>query len=129
LSALSKNQRAGIFNDVTENPIASFPISLSRGERAGVRASVHQLIVALAILSTAFVLGCKPNESAQTAATPKPLEPANVKLVQARKGAVNRIVTLPASIAANQQVTLYSKVTGYLKTISVDKGDAVQKGD
>jgi membrane fusion protein (multidrug efflux system) len=69
---------------------------------------------------------CKP---AEKIATPKPPEPVNVKLVQPRKGDVNRIVTLPASIAANQQVTLYSKVTGYLKTISVDKGDAVKKGD
>ncbi len=89
-----------------------------------------RLSQALMSLLFAFTLvGCKPTDSAKTAATPKPPEPVNVKLVQPRKGDVNRNVSLPASVIANQQVTLYSKVTGYLKTISVDKGDEVKKGD
>jgi RND family efflux transporter MFP subunit len=32
-------------------------------------------------------------------------------------------------VAPNQQVTLFAKVTGYLKKINVDKGDAVKAGD
>ena len=83
----------------------------------------------LSVLCLLLLIACKPNQSNQTAATPKPAEPVSVKLVQPRKGDINRIVTLPASIIANQQVTLYSKATGYLKTISVDKGDEVKKGD
>ncbi|MEO5802292.1 MAG: efflux RND transporter periplasmic adaptor subunit [Verrucomicrobiota bacterium] len=82
-------------------------------------------IAAMVLLSGALT-GCKPTETTVTA---KPLEPVNVKLVQPRKGDVARNVSLPASIIANQQVTLYSKITGYLKTISVDKGDEVKKGD
>ncbi|HTG45710.1 MAG TPA: efflux RND transporter periplasmic adaptor subunit [Verrucomicrobiae bacterium] len=53
----------------------------------------------------------------------------SVRLVQPRKGEIHREIALPANIVANQQVTLYSKVTGYLKDISVDKGDEVKKGD
>ena len=34
----------------------------------------------------------------------------------------------PAAIKANQQATLYAKVAGYLKSLSVDKGDSVQAG-
>jgi RND family efflux transporter MFP subunit len=37
-------------------------------------------------------------------------------------------MTLPGSIRANQQATLYAKVAGYLKSITVDKGDRVQAG-
>ncbi len=53
---------------------------------------------------------------------------ASVKLASAKRGEILRNVTLPANVAANQQVTLYAKVAGYLKNISVDKGDEVQKG-
>lgn len=52
----------------------------------------------------------------------------SVKVVQPKRGEILRNVTLPANIAANQQVTLYAKVAGYLKSIAVDKGDVVEKG-
>ena len=52
----------------------------------------------------------------------------SVKLVQAKHGEILRNVTLPANVIANQQVTLYAKVAGYLKSIYVDKGDEVQQG-
>jgi membrane fusion protein (multidrug efflux system) len=56
---------------------------------------------------------------------PKPLE---VKVTRATLGDIVRYVTLPGSIRANQQATLYAKVAGYLKSITVDKGDRVQAG-
>ena len=56
---------------------------------------------------------------------PKPLE---VKVTRATHGDIVRYVTLPGSIRANQQATLYAKVAGYLKSITVDKGDRVQAG-
>jgi RND family efflux transporter MFP subunit len=37
-------------------------------------------------------------------------------------------ITLAGSIVPDEQVTLYAKVTGYLKTLSVDIGDRVRKG-
>jgi membrane fusion protein (multidrug efflux system) len=37
-------------------------------------------------------------------------------------------VTLPGEIKPYQEATLYAKVAGYLKTISVDKGDQVKAG-
>ena len=39
-----------------------------------------------------------------------------------------RTVTLPGDVRAIKQVTLYAKVSGYLKTIQVDKGDSVKAG-
>ncbi len=61
-------------------------------------------------------------------APPAVAQNVSVKLVQPKRGEILRNVTLPANVAANQQVTLYAKVPGYLKNISVDKGDEVQKG-
>ena len=52
-----------------------------------------------------------------------------VETILPKHGAIARTVTLPAfRILAYQQATLYSKVSGYLKTISVDKGSVVSKG-
>jgi membrane fusion protein (multidrug efflux system) len=39
------------------------------------------------------------------------------------------MLTLPATVMAYQQTTLYAKVAGYLKKLNVDKGDAVKEGD
>ena len=52
-----------------------------------------------------------------------------MKTVRPFKGAITRNVTLPGEVKAYQQATLYAKVAGYLKTITVDKGDRVKEGD
>jgi membrane fusion protein (multidrug efflux system) len=71
--------------------------------------------------------GCGPSDNAPSAK--KPETPLNVRVVQPTRGSITRNISLPAVIAANQQAALYSKVTGYLKKISVDKGDEVKGGD
>jgi membrane fusion protein (multidrug efflux system) len=43
-------------------------------------------------------------------------------------GTVHRWVSLPATMAAFQQVTLQARVAGYVKSVSVDKGDEVKAG-
>lgn len=70
--------------------------------------------------------GCDRPESK----TPdSPAAPIFVKLVQPKRGDITRSVSLPANVLPNQQAALYAKVSGYLKTIRVDKGDAVKEGD
>lgn len=54
--------------------------------------------------------------------------PAEVAVTSPSRGDIHRFVTLPGTLRANQQVTLHAKVAGYLKSISVDKGDAVKAG-
>lgn len=53
---------------------------------------------------------------------------AEFQLVQPERGAIHRWVTLPGSVRALQEATLYAKVAGYVKVIRVDKGDAVKAG-
>src|SRR5215468_3970119 len=55
-------------------------------------------------------------------------KPVDVKVVRPTRGEIVRYVRLPGGIRANQQATLYAKVAGYLKTITVDKGDRVLAG-
>ena len=62
-------------------------------------------------------------------APPKPAPPVTVQTVLPKRGEIARTITLPSfRILAYQEATLYAKVSGYLKTLTVDKGDAVKEG-
>jgi RND family efflux transporter MFP subunit len=49
-------------------------------------------------------------------------------VVRPQRGDIVRSITLPGDLVGLYQSTLYAKVTGYLKSISVDKGDWVKEG-
>lgn len=73
--------------------------------------------------STTSLLACAMIVNAADA--PQPLA---VKTAAPTRGEIHRFVTLPGSIKANQQATLYAKVPGYLKSLNVDIGDRVTAG-
>jgi len=53
----------------------------------------------------------------------------NVQTVVPKRGEIVRSITLPTfRVLALQEATLYAKVSGYLKTLKVDKGDRVKEG-
>jgi membrane fusion protein (multidrug efflux system) len=74
--------------------------------------------------SFSLALGAALLVSALGAATPPP----EVAVTSPTRGDIHRFVTLPGGIRANQQVTLHAKVAGHVKSIAVDRGDAVKKG-
>jgi membrane fusion protein (multidrug efflux system) len=84
------------------------------------------VLIVLAMAGQGVISGCKPS-SAEPAEEAVP--PVAVQVVQPRRGPITRNVTLPGEIKPYQQATLYAKVAGYLKTITVDKGDLVKEGD
>jgi membrane fusion protein, multidrug efflux system len=59
-------------------------------------------------------------------ATAGAAEPTKVKVARVSRGDVIRYVTVPGTLRANQQATLYAKVAGYLTNVAVDKGDMVK---
>ena len=61
------------------------------------------------------------------AAEPAPV--LSVQVVQPARGEILRTITLPATVRANQQATLYAKVPGYVKSVAVDKGQSVTQGE
>ena len=58
----------------------------------------------------------------------KAAEPMPVKITSAKRAEIHRWITLPGTLKANQQATLYAKVAGYLTNVAVDRGDAVKAG-
>src|SRR5882724_2517871 len=79
------------------------------------------LIFSAAALVLVLMSGCWRSQPGAAA--------VNVQTAQPKRGPIARKISLPADIAAYQQATLYAKVAGYLKSISVDKGDVVKQGD
>jgi len=60
---------------------------------------------------------------------PKAAATVAVQTVLPKRGEIARSITLPSfRILAYQEATLYAKLSGYLKTLTVDKGDAVKEG-
>ena len=79
----------------------------------------------LGCLALAILGGCGP---AQTDG-PRTSPPVSVQTILPKRGEIARSITLPTfRILALQEATLYAKVPGYLKTLTVDKGDAVKEG-
>jgi membrane fusion protein (multidrug efflux system) len=58
----------------------------------------------------------------------QPAPPVEVRTTHLASGPITRSVVLPAQVIPYQQATLYAKVSGYLKAITVDKGDKVAVG-
>src|SRR5439155_6859429 len=78
------------------------------------------------MLALLLLCGCEHGTGASTA--PKSEPPLEVKVTHAARGEITRSITLPGEIKPYQAATLYAKVSGYLKTIAVDKGDQVKEG-
>jgi membrane fusion protein (multidrug efflux system) len=78
------------------------------------------------ILLIIVLAGCAKKEVAPPAAQSAP--PREVKVIHPSLGPITRFVTLPATIKPLREATLHAKVTGYLKSITVDKGDEVKEG-
>lgn len=51
-----------------------------------------------------------------------------VEVIRPSRGGMERIVDMPGTIRAKEFAMLYAKVSGYLKELTVDRGDRVKKG-
>lgn len=78
-------------------------------------------------LAASLFCGCQPPATEPGKAAPA--APPSVAVTQAKRGPITRSLSLPASLRALQQATLYAKVAGYLKRITVDRGDTVKAGE
>src|SRR5574341_1980946 len=52
-----------------------------------------------------------------------------LKTVKPKRQAIVRKIELPATVRADLEVTLYGKVTGFVKAVHKDRGDHVKAGE
>lgn len=67
------------------------------------------------------------SEALQEAATGDAGLPA-VRVVEVKRSPREQDLTLPGNLLADQQISLYARINGYLKSFAFDLGDAVKKG-
>lgn len=84
----------------------------------------RKIYIALCGLPLLGMLGCEAGQAdpAQQNAPPP------IAVVQPKRGDVVRSITLPGDLVGFYEAALHAKVSGYLKSIAVDKGDAVTQG-
>lgn len=78
----------------------------------------------LSLAALVAVAGCGSGRDVE----PKAAGSARVQVVPVRRGEVIRRLSLPGTVRAIQEATLYAKVAGYLQSIAVDEGDRVAAG-
>ncbi len=74
------------------------------------------------------LMACARTEGQSPLPAPPPVPAIQVHTFHLGSGPITRSVVLPAQVVPLQQATLFAKVSGYLKTINVDKGDKVGAG-
>ncbi|MEI8155105.1 MAG: hypothetical protein WCG92_26530, partial [Hyphomicrobiales bacterium] len=101
----------------------------------GAGRSVRLYLVGLGVVAVAFAaVGYFHFSRTETVAVAREARASvvergpRVEVVAATQGPSERTVTMLADVRANSTAILYSKVSGYVKTVSADRGDRVQAG-
>jgi membrane fusion protein, multidrug efflux system len=81
------------------------------------------LVTALLSIAVLGAAGCDVPVTSMTTA-----QRVTVDVVHPLRGDIAKDINLPGDVVGFYEAALHSKVTGYLKSISVDKGDSVKKG-
>src|SRR6185436_6274969 len=77
----------------------------------------------------AITTGCRANPPDQTSEKAAPTGPATIEVVKVVEQPLDVTLSLPAELNAYQTVALYARVTGFVKTIRVDRGSRVRAGE
>jgi RND family efflux transporter MFP subunit len=92
---------------------------------------MRRLLLGIAAL-TITAMGCStaPSDKAGDAtAAPAAGSPTTVSTVPVVSRKLATTITLPAQLTAYEQVDIYPKVTGFVESITVDRGSHVRKGE
>ena len=84
---------------------------------------------ALCVLLWLTVSACRANAPVQTSEKAAPAGPPTIEVVKVVEQPLNVTLSLPGELTPDQTVALYSRVTGFVKTIAVDRGSRVRTGE
>jgi RND family efflux transporter MFP subunit len=83
---------------------------------------------AIGVLSLLALSACRANAPAQTGENTAPAGPPTIEVIKVVEQPLNVMLSLPGELTPYQTVALYSRVTGFVKTIAVDRGSRVRTG-
>ena len=85
--------------------------------------------VAWGVLSMLAIGACRDKAPAQTNDQVAPAGPPTIEVVKVVEQALSVTLSLPGELTPYETVALYSRVNGFVKTISVDRGSRVKAGE
>ena len=89
---------------------------------------VGRVLTGFGALSLLALTACRGNTTAQSAEKAAPAGPQTVEVVKVVAQPLDVTLSLPGELTPYQTVALYSRVTGFVKTIAVDRGSRVRAG-
>ena len=93
-----------------------------------IRAQVRRALTGFGALSLLALTACRGNTTAQSTEKSAPAGPQTVEVVKVVEQPLDVTLSLPGELIPYQTVALYSRVTGFVKTITVDRGSRVRAG-
>jgi RND family efflux transporter MFP subunit len=112
-------------------PRIEAPPVLARAPLPPRKSAAGTVVIALLALGGlgAFVVyrALHRNESLQELAA-ESSGPPLVRVVAVKRSPLDSALTLPGTALADQQISLYARINGYLKSFAFDIGDSVKKG-
>jgi RND family efflux transporter MFP subunit len=81
------------------------------------------------IISMMIFAACSNSKADENNSVKKDSSPAGYTLATVEKAGVASVIKLPAQLAAYQEVSIFPKVNGYVKTVFADIGSRVSKGN
>jgi len=92
------------------------------------RTHTQRARVTFAVVSV-LVSACRGAAPVQTSEKAVPAGPPTIEVVKVVEQPLSVTLSLPAELNAYQTVALYARVTGFVKTIRVDRGSRVREGE
>lgn len=86
-------------------------------------------IILLAVTTLAAISCGRNDTAAQGPAAPPASAPATVDVVSVVEQPLDVQLSLPGELTAYQSVAVFARVTGFVKSLSVDRGSRVRAGD
>ena len=93
-----------------------------------IRAQVRRALTGFGALSLLALTACRGNTTGQKTEKAVPAGPQTVEVVKVVEQPLDVTLSLPGELIPYQTVALYSRVTGFVKTITVDRGSRVRAG-
>jgi len=84
---------------------------------------------ALSVWSCLALTACRGQAPAQTAAQQAPGGPPTIEVVRVVEQPLDVTLSLPGELNPHQSVALFARVSGFVKTIRVDRGSQVRTGE
>jgi multidrug efflux pump subunit AcrA (membrane-fusion protein) len=121
---------------MNRKPVEGSPLSADGGEKGYAsdqrRRYGPYLLVAVLVIAGLLLLGWWPkhklNEEVQAKANQQKAALPIVEVVTASEAPKTEELTLPGTVVPVSTTHIYARATGYLKTLNVDIGDSVRRG-